>query len=160
MAPRIFRDVHTQPTITEPVKAYLCLHRLKDVDNEFVEKAWSLKGKRSGLVLAHAKGILLHNCTFEVSEAGRQRTITQKKKYVHAYVCGTVNFRSGVPLHSDNEVEIFYNPYRMNSFQDINGRKIVSARLVLLDPCLAVGKKSRVTAIDPVFEVDSVNSIW
>lgn len=155
MAQRIYRDILTQPTITEPVKAYLCLHRLKDIKwGGFVEKAWSLKGKRSGRVVAHAKGILLHDCTFEVSEAGRQRTIQQKKKYVHAFVCGTVNLDQKVLVDEKLEVEIFYNPYRMNSFQDSQGRQILSAKMVVLDNYLKQGRKSRVTAIDPVFEID------
>ena len=55
------------------------------------KKLYSIKaldGPCKGRVVAHATHVALDNCTFAVSEAGRQRVIREQKKNVHAGVMG------------------------------------------------------------------------
>lgn len=79
----------------------------------------ALEGERKGRVIARASSVGLINCTFKVSEAGRQRVIREKRKNVHAGVVGHL-------FEMDNEVAadimsriadpIKYNPYKFASF--------------------------------------------
>jgi len=64
-------------------------------------------------VIGHTDNIALINATFKVSEAGRQRTITRRRKTVHAFVEGVV----ALPNFETNTVsKITYNPYKNSSF--------------------------------------------
>ena len=101
----------------------------------------SREGKFKGLVVAHAKQVWLDNVEFVVSDAGRARVLREKKKYVHAFVRGTLSSFRGfdrVPpiefLHrligsgiscepqfnamSKHGEEFTYNPYRFSTFVD------------------------------------------
>lgn len=54
---------------------------------------WSVKaldGDLKGKVVGHAERIRLKNCEFRVSEAGRQRVLSERRKNVHAGVVGEV----------------------------------------------------------------------
>lgn len=65
------------------VYAYFNLHK----------KLWSLRGAdglERGYVLAHASNVELADCTFHVSESGRQRVIRDQQKNVHAGIIGTL----------------------------------------------------------------------
>lgn len=103
----------------------------------------ALEGPDKGRVIAHSKGVLLFDCTFKVSEAGRQRVLRERKKNVHAGVVG---------LWLDDEVDgtydrvlrygnaITYNPYKYDSFVHLYGEHpIKTGRLV----ALAVGESKR-----------------
>jgi len=94
---------------------------------------WSIRDAESKLVVGHAKALELVEAELKVSEAGRQRVISEGKKNVHAYIKGiAVNVQGFVPfkdrvLHSNvclspavrerNWMPITYNPYTMDSFQ-------------------------------------------
>lgn len=57
------------------------------------KKCWSIRameGNQKGRVIAHAQAVELANCTFKVSEAGRQRVLREKRKNVHAGVVGDI----------------------------------------------------------------------
>lgn len=103
----------------------------------------ALEGPDKGRVIAHRKGVLLFDCTFKVSEAGRQRVLRERKKNVHAGVVG---------LWLDDEVDgtydrvlrygnaITYNPYKYDNFVHLCGEHpIKTGRLV----ALAVGENKR-----------------
>ena len=107
------------------VRIYFNLHK----------KMLSIQTKVDGVwkVIKHVENAYLENVTFKVSEAGRQRVLNNKRKNVHAYVCGTLINElptSGV-LKS-----VSYNPYKCEKFecQDeyidksdnaiLNGRKL------------------------------------
>lgn len=82
------------------------------------KKLWSVRameGPNKGRVILHATTISLANCTFKVSEAGRQRVIREKRKNVHAGVQGTL-IESAPP--SDCSRKITYDPYRYATFVD------------------------------------------
>lgn len=50
---------------------------------------YSIRDAKSKLVLGHTNAVLLSNCEFVVSEAGRQRVHREGKKNIHAWVEGT-----------------------------------------------------------------------
>lgn len=75
-------------------------------------KHWSVK--HNGKVIGHAKEVHIDNPEFRVSEAGRQRVLSEGVKNVHAGVVGTVNAR---PEVSDSEKKrISYNPRKAAHF--------------------------------------------
>jgi len=73
--------------------------------------------KQDGLVVLHTRRVKLVNVHFQVSEAGRQRVLEERRKNVHAYVNGVFQ---GVPEYSTVEGfrEAYYNPYKVDSFVD------------------------------------------
>ena len=98
-------------------------------------------GNNKGLVVAHAQQVWLDDVEFVVSDAGRNRVLREKKKYVHAFVRGTLSsFRgfdricpteflnagigSGVSCEpqfnamTQHGEEFTYNPYRFSTFVD------------------------------------------
>ena len=96
-------------------------------------------GNFKGLVVAHARQVWLNDVEFVVSEAGRARVLREKKKYVHAFVRGTLSsFRGfdrilpkefmGIGCYPEMEPdavdmlthgeEFTYNPYRYSTFVD------------------------------------------
>jgi hypothetical protein len=88
------------------------------------KKCWSVKaleGPRKGRVVQHAKTIALHNVTFKVSEAGRQRVLREKKKNVHAGAVGTLDVYSyepwlGLQGSVHDLTKVSYNPYKAGHF--------------------------------------------
>ena len=56
-------------------------------------KVWSIKaleGEHKGRVIAHSSMVEMSDCSFKVSEAGRQRVLRDKRKNVHAGIVGVV----------------------------------------------------------------------
>lgn len=96
-------------TIGDIVDIYKNLH---------VDNGYSIRSAKSGLVLAHATTITLKNCRFYVSESGRQKTIEQKRKRVHAWVRGELTAINQV-MDTSFERTIYYNPYVTQHFLDI-----------------------------------------
>lgn len=92
------------------------------------KKLFSVRDHKTGLVVGHTNTIALEDVTFKVSEAGRQRVLREKRKNVHAGVLGTVKDLPIEPM----EAVAFYNPYKYESFVDVNGQKLSGASLVLL----------------------------
>ncbi|AYP68713.1 hypothetical protein BpsS36_00007 [Bacillus phage vB_BpsS-36] len=86
------------------VFVYFNLHR----------KVFSVKDLKTGLVVAHTDEINLYDCTFKVSEAGRQRVLKEQKKNVHAGVVGTYQESSYEPDQEWSSAT--YNPYKYDSF--------------------------------------------
>jgi hypothetical protein len=87
------------------------------------KKLLSVQAKVKGVwkVVRHCQEISLIDVTFKVSERGRQRVIKNKRKNVHAYICGTVA--------EDQTTQgqwfdlITYNPYKLEKFY--NGEKYI-----------------------------------
>lgn len=78
------------------------------------QECWSVKaleGKRAGYVVAHRDKLQLSNATFKVSEAGRQRVLTEKRKNVHAGIVGEWE-----SFDRDYDIAISYNPYKYGYF--------------------------------------------
>ena len=113
-----------------------------DVYRNLHNGMYSIKSREAGtrgLVIAHADRVWLNDVEFIVSEAGRNRVLREKKKYVHAFVRGTLSSffgidkggradfsEVGVWTHMEPEFqtmkkhgqEFTYNPYRYSTFVD------------------------------------------
>lgn len=74
----------------------------------------ALQGVNKGRVVAHTSQITLDNGLPRVSEAGRQRVITEGRKNVHAGIVG--NVRGFDLLDSPKGCPITYNPFKHNTF--------------------------------------------
>jgi hypothetical protein len=91
---------------------------------------YSIKDKKTGLVVAYAESVLLHNCKFKVSESGRQKTIAERRKRVHAHVEGDF-VSADEPYDVSCLNKIYYNPYETELFTDTNdGSWIMQSPLV------------------------------
>lgn len=82
------------------------------------KKVWSVKaleGERKGRVIRHALELKLKDVIFKVSEAGRQRVLTEKRKNVHA---GVVGYLTDEAFFWDKPKVVTYNPYKAGHFYD------------------------------------------
>lgn len=75
------------------------------------KKCWSVRHK--GRILFHTHNLMLEDCTFKVSEKGRQRVLKEGKKYVHAGVQGKL---ATFLINADQGEAIGYNPKRGGTF--------------------------------------------
>jgi hypothetical protein len=84
------------------------------------KNVWSVKaleGKDKGRVIHHAQSVMLQNCTFKVSQAGRARVLREQCKNVHAGVVGTlVRYDSEDDVYMPHAVPVTYNPYKYETF--------------------------------------------
>ena len=85
------------------VQVYFNLHK----------KVFSVKDKKTGLVIAHVNKIDLGDISFKVSQAGRNRVLKEKRKNVHAFVEGTI---LAYNTFCKDMQGITYNPYKNDSF--------------------------------------------
>lgn len=77
-----------------------------------------------GKVVLHVNSFELFEVEYKVSEAGRQRVLREKKKNVHAYICGRLVdyvLSEQAPdletfLKNEGPLRIGYNPYANESF--------------------------------------------
>lgn len=94
----------------------------------------ALEGAMKGRVIAHRHDVLLYDATFKVSEAGRQRVLREKKKNVHAGVCGTWDERPFDRQTIDQTIVIgqavMYNPYKYDSFVTLYGEAPVKTAFI------------------------------
>ena len=82
------------------------------------KKLWSVKaleGENKGRVIAHMTEFVIKDCTFKISEAGRQRVIREQRKNVHAGVVGVISTEDSLDFDGVGH-PITYNPYRTPSF--------------------------------------------
>lgn len=106
------------------------------------KKCWSIKalsGENKGRVIGHAKRVLLGDCEFRVSEAGRQRVLREKRKNVHAGVVGELMGFIPTDMYTPTLESVYdegdlvtYNPYKYSGF------------VLKADPRLHVRKASQV----------------
>ncbi len=79
------------------------------------KKCWSVR--QSGRIVAHTDEILLRDCKFLVSQAGREKVLRDKRKNVHAGVSGYVAGRfQGMVDGQGLAFEVTYNPYKHKTF--------------------------------------------
>jgi len=115
----------TKTTTTNPliigldVDVYFNLHK----------KCWSVRDRKSRLVIAHAAQVVLSDVTFRVSAAGNARVRREGKKNVHAFARGTV-VSIGTLFTIEGSVGVTYNPYKYTTFVNAdNERPVYGARL-------------------------------
>lgn len=85
------------------------------------KKVWSVKaleGPNKGRVIHHSTMVVLRDCQYKVSEAGRQRVLRERRKNVHAGVVGTLIAVSGERAYFPytRSVPVTYNPYKYETF--------------------------------------------
>lgn len=109
----------------------------------FTKKCWSI---RQDKVKAHCDYICLRDANFQVSERGRQRTIREQRKNVHAFVVGYIVLKPAeVPYaFSSRWSEVRYNPYTNFTFVTNDGVPVASAEFVDM---LASSEISKVIAL-------------
>ena len=102
------------------------------------KKCFSVKDVRTGLVVAHTDEISMRDVTFKVSESGRQRVLSEKRKNVHAGVLGEY-WEGGWGTIGFNTVT--YNPYKAGHFYSKdNNEKVTKGDWVkLIDKKILVG---------------------
>lgn len=89
---------------------------------------FSIKDKKSGLVVAHASSVLLSNCKFKVSDKGRERVRKERRKSVHAHIEGEYQ---GVEFENNLDTQAYYDPYKTDYFVDkSNGEVLDTSELV------------------------------
>jgi len=73
----------------------------------------------TGRVIQHLSAVYLKNCTFKVSQAGRQRVLREKRKNVHAMIVGDlVTLNDRFPQDKAAFRHVYYNPYKVSTFVD------------------------------------------
>lgn len=107
--------------------------------------------RQNGLVVAHLESFKLRQVFFKVNESGRQRVLKEKKKNVHAFICGLldesmINFitpeKEAFFLELVEATKLYYNPYKTerfmikrpdgNDFQLSNAKKCIHKTLMLV----------------------------
>jgi hypothetical protein len=92
-----------------------------------------LSVRQLGIVKCHTDSIVLHDATFVVNPAGREKVRRERKKNVHAYVKGTViDARDTDVLLPFPWDEVYYNPYKCDNFES-DGQPVRAAQYVDLD---------------------------
>ena len=87
------------------VQVYYNLHKHK----------WSVKNKKTGLVIGHCDYIALGNAKYTVQKGGRARVLKDQTKNVHAWVEGDINPNQAL---EGSIREVTYNPYKYETFVD------------------------------------------
>lgn len=79
---------------------------------------WSIRDAKSKQILAHSTNVLLHDPTFHVQPAGRDRVRRERRKNVHAYVKGKYVPPTLVPPEEYDILfqETTYDPYTHEYF--------------------------------------------
>lgn len=109
------------------VQIYKNIHKTRSAG----QSIYSIRDKKSGLVIGHTDKIELKNCVFKISEAGRQRVIKNKRKEVHCVIEGELCNKFKIK-HSKS-TQIYYNPYKFERFVNCKtGKYIDGAERVLL----------------------------
>lgn len=143
------------------------------------KRCWSVRAKtgpRKGLVVGHVDNFTLTGVHPEISEAGRQRVLRERRKNIHAGLTGRLvsftvdGIKWTVPGCSYNEHEtpniassggwlvprhgwerIHYNPYVKGGFYpSLDSTLTVESSVI----CVATG--SSIYAWDPIFIIDRV----
>jgi len=88
------------------VRCYKNLHKNKISVQVKVSGSWK--------VVYHAESVDLINVTFKVSKTGREKVLREKRKNVHAFVCGEL-----ISLDKSKKIQgekVLYNPYKTETF--------------------------------------------
>jgi hypothetical protein len=124
------------------------------------KNVFSVKDVKTGLVAGdHREMVIVKNAVFKVSEAGRQRVLTEGVKNVHAGVKGELKAFSD--LDTANMVQVTYNPKKYDSFVTVDKCKpLEGAEMVLMKTIVVFkdGKNKRIPlmfAVNPVYKTIS-----
>jgi hypothetical protein len=99
------------------------------------KKVWSIKDLATGRVVQHASQVLLTDCTFKVSKAGRERVLRERRKNVHAGVVGTLIAADPTDTlqFTAKYIPVTYNPYKYETFVNkLDSTPISKSDMVLM----------------------------
>lgn len=77
-----------------------------------------------GKVIAHAYSFELFEVTYKVNANGRDKVRSQKRKNVHAYICGRLIDLNFDAMVDPDARQAHYNPYQDDRFKDNDGNYI------------------------------------
>ena len=110
------------------------------------QNCWSVKDRKTGLVVAHADKVELSDVELKVSQAGRRRVLEEQRKNVHAGVEGTLEkvALQGYPSRryvvrgsgeaGNSGVLVTYNPYKYETFvTKAEEKPVLTAQRAILD---------------------------
>jgi len=80
---------------------------------------WSVR-KPNGRVLYHMEVIYLQDVKWVVQPAGKERVVREKRKNVHAFARGWLSTYPELPKNLGPEHGVTYNPYKYNTFVDVD----------------------------------------
>lgn len=93
------------------------------VYRNLTRQCWSIRNKQTRRVIHHAPAVLLKDCRFVVSAAGRERVRRERRKYVHAWVegelIGTGQFRVADGDVASGDADSYLNPYRPSALAPV-----------------------------------------
>jgi hypothetical protein len=98
-----------------------------DVYRNLHHGGFSIRDSKTKQVLAHADSVRMRGAVvFKVNEKGRQKTIEERRKRVHAYVQGYF-VSADEPKPADMDKVIIYDPYLTPLFKDVSSGSYVVA---------------------------------
>lgn len=99
--------------VGQSVEVYYNLH--KDI--------FSIRDKKTKLVLAYADTVYLKDVTFKVNQKLREKTIETKRKRVHAFVVGQFLNAEEITFDISKSKSAYYNPYITKTFIDFDTKE-------------------------------------
>lgn len=101
---------------------------------------WSVRNKKTRLVISHEDKVYLKDCKFIVQKAGREKVRRDKKKNVHAFIEGElISKEEAYTLMSVESFPkaVMYDPYIHDTFMSCSLKSglepILTAPLVFLE---------------------------
>lgn len=108
----------------QQVEVYFNLHK----------HVFSIRDKKTKLVVAHTPQVTLQNATFKVNQKGREKTIASKQKCVHAFVVGEFVSTEETLSSLGETKSAYYNPYGTETFIDFESKNtLLTAPLAHLE---------------------------
>lgn len=101
---------------SKPFELYRCLNRKGHV--------YSIK--QNGLVVGHTTNITMVNCEYIINKGGKQRSIKEQTRNVHAFVRGMF-FPSEIEFKSVSFGKLKDNPYIKCGFHDEQNKPITKS---------------------------------
>jgi len=97
----------------------------------FRKVVWSVKDVKTGLVIDRSANVVISGARLKVSQAGRNRVLLERRKNVHAGICGVRIKRAP----KGNWLRAQYNPYKNDTFiLTDSGLVVTHARYAKLTP--------------------------
>jgi hypothetical protein len=89
-------------------------HVVQVYRNLNAQQLFSIRDRKTGLVLAHGDRFLVGDVTCKVREGGRQRVIKEGRKNVHAFL--NCIYLGECKLDVKHLDELYYDPYKHSTF--------------------------------------------
>ena len=113
------------------------------------QPVYSVRGS-DGLVKKHLCHLVLHDCTFRVSDKGNERVRDEQRKNVHAYIQGREAWNEEEQRweyigpdcnYVTTAIAITYDPYKYKTFVRVDTGKPVHKAKVVVFGCGKMGRE-------------------